>query len=108
MLWLSKLAQEGAFGGWDNEPAAICDIGGGLVRNSGCRLVCGFGSAGIENIAAPALDHPAPFLTADFEPTDGSQPMAMGNAGISNVGVVRPDGLVRGTAGLDEPKSRPR
>jgi hypothetical protein len=49
----------------------------------------GFGLAGIENTAAPTVDHLAPFLTADFELADASQPTAMGNAGIGNVDVAR-------------------
>jgi hypothetical protein len=68
----------------------------------------GFGSAGIENTAAPTSDRLAPFLTADFELADAPQPAAMGNADIGNVDVARAE-LVRGTAtdtmaASDEPK----
>ena len=70
----------------------------------------GFGSAGIQNTAAPTLDRLAPFLSADFELADASQPTAMGNAGIGNVDVARAAEPVRGaptdtTAASDEPKS---
>jgi D-alanyl-D-alanine carboxypeptidase len=70
----------------------------------------GFGSAGIENAAAPTLDRLAPFLAADVELADAPQPTAMGNAGIGNVDVAGAIELVRGTltdttAASDEPKS---
>jgi hypothetical protein len=69
----------------------------------------GFGSAGIENTAAPTLDRLAPSLTADFELADAPQPTATGNAGIGNVDVARATELVMGTAtdtmaASDEPK----
>jgi hypothetical protein len=73
----------------------------------------GFGSAGIENAAAPTLDRLAPFLAADVEladAPDAPQPTAMGNAGIGNVDVAGAIELARGTltdttAASDEPKS---
>jgi hypothetical protein len=70
----------------------------------------GFGSAGIENTAAPTLDRLAPFITADFGLTDAPQPTAMGNAGVGNVDVARAAELVSatltdGTAASNEPKS---
>jgi hypothetical protein len=70
----------------------------------------GFGSAGIENAAAPTLDRLAPFLAADVELADAPQPTAIGNAGIANVDVAGAIELVRGTltdttAASDEPKS---
>ena len=69
----------------------------------------GFGSAGIEDTAAPTLDRLAPSLTADFELADAPQPAAMGNAAIGNIDVARAAELVRGTAtdttaASDEPK----
>ena len=83
--------------------AVLCGMGG-------VAWFAGFGSAGIENTAAPTLDRLAPFLTADFELADAPQPAAMGNAGIGNVDVARAAELVRGTptdrtAASDEPKS---
>jgi hypothetical protein len=77
--------------------AVFCGMGG-------VAWFAGFGSAGIENTAAPTLDRLAPFLTADFELTDAP------NAGAGNVGVARAAELVRGTptagtAASDEPKS---
>jgi hypothetical protein len=73
----------------------------------------GFGSAGIENAAAPTLDRLAPFLAADVEladAPDAPQPTAIGNAGTANVDVAGAIELVRGTltdatAASDEPKS---
>jgi hypothetical protein len=70
----------------------------------------GFGSASIENTAAPTLDRLAPFLTADVELADPPQPTAMGNAGIGNVDVAGATELARGTptdttAASGEPKS---
>ena len=70
----------------------------------------GFGSAGIENTAAPNLDRLAPFFTADVELADAPQPTAMGNAGIGNVDVAGATELVRATptdttAASYEPKS---
>jgi hypothetical protein len=70
----------------------------------------GFGSAGIENIAAPPLYRLAPFLTADFKLTDAPPPTAMGNAGVGDVESAR-DAELGGasptdrTAASDEPKS---
>ncbi|SHJ80780.1 hypothetical protein SAMN05444159_1554 [Bradyrhizobium lablabi] len=58
----------------------------------------GFGSAGIENTAAPTLDRLAPSLTADFELADAPQPTAIGNDGIGNVDVAKAAELVSGTA----------
>ena len=83
--------------------AVLC--GTGLVA-----WFAGFGSAGIENTAAPTLDRLAPFLTADVELADPPQPTAMGKAGIGNVDVAGASELVRGTptdttAGSGEPKS---
>ena len=70
----------------------------------------GFGSAGIENTAAPTLDRLAPTLTADFELADAPQPTAMGNAAIGSVEVARAAELVRApaadtTVASDQPKS---
>jgi hypothetical protein len=73
----------------------------------------GFGSAAIENAAAPTLDRLAPFLAADVEladAPDAPQPTVMGNAGIGGVDVAGAIELVRGTltdtmAASDEPKS---
>jgi D-alanyl-D-alanine carboxypeptidase len=83
--------------------AVLCGMGG-------VAWFAGFGSAGIENTAAPTLDRVAPFLTADFKLTDTPQPTAMGNAGVGNVNLARAAELVRGTptdrtAASDEPKS---
>jgi D-alanyl-D-alanine carboxypeptidase len=68
----------------------------------------GFGSAGIENTAAPSLDRLAPFHTTDFKLTDAPQLTAMGDAGIVDIAIAAE--LVRGTptdrtAESDEPKS---
>jgi D-alanyl-D-alanine carboxypeptidase len=49
----------------------------------------GFGSAGIENTAAPALDRLAPALSADLELAGAPQPAATGNAAIGNIEVAR-------------------
>ena len=81
-----------------------------LCGTGGVAWCVGFGSAGIENTAAPTLDHLAPALTADFERADAPQPTAMGNAAIGNVDVARAAELVRGaatdtTAASAEPKS---
>jgi hypothetical protein len=78
------------------------------VRNGVVAWFAGFGSAGIENAAAPTLDRLAPFLAAEVELADGPQPTAMGNAGIGNVDVAGATELVRGTptdtpAASDEP-----
>jgi hypothetical protein len=83
--------------------AVLC--GTGVVAWFAC-----FGSTRTENTAAPTLDRLAPFLTADFEVADASQPTAIGNAGIGNVDVAGAAELVRGpasdkTAASDEPKS---
>jgi hypothetical protein len=61
--------------------AVLC--GTGVVAWFAC-----FGSTRTENTAAPTLDRLAPFLTADFEVADASQPTAIGNAGIGNVDVA--------------------
>ena len=71
--------------------AVLC--GTGIVA-----WLAGFGSSGIENTAAPTLERPAPFLTADFELADAPQLTATGNAGVGNVDVARAAELVTGTA----------
>jgi hypothetical protein len=76
----------------------------------GVAWFAGFGSAGIENTAAPILDRLAPFHTADLKLTDAPQPAAMDNAGLGNGDFARAAELVRGTptdntAASDEPKS---
>jgi hypothetical protein len=81
--------------------AVLCGMGG-------VAWFSGFGSAGIENTAAPTLDRLAPFHTTDFEVTDAPQLAAMGNADV--VEVARAAELVRGAptdspAASDEPKS---
>jgi hypothetical protein len=82
--------------------AVLCGLGG-------VAWFAGFGSAGIKNTVAPTLDRLAPFLTANFEPTDAPQPTAMGNVSIGNVDVAGAAELVSGTptdrtAASDEPK----
>lgn len=72
--------------------------------------LAGFGSAGIENTAAPTLDRLAPFLTADVERADAPQPTAMDNAGIGHIdiaGAAEPvnEPATDTTAARDEPKS---
>jgi hypothetical protein len=71
--------------------AVLCGMGG-------VAWFAGFGSAGIENTAAPTLDRLALFHTADFKLTDARQPTAMGNADIGKIKVVRAAELVRGDA----------
>jgi hypothetical protein len=101
--WLSKLAQvERLEAGIMNRrrSAAVAAVlcGTGVVA-----WFAGFGSAGIENTAAPTLDRLAPVLSADFELADAPQPTAMGNAAIGNV--VDVAGAADTTAASDEPKS---
>jgi hypothetical protein len=91
-------------------PRRSATVAAVLCGTGGVALFAGFGSAGIENTAAPTLDRLAPLLSADFELADAPQPTAMGNAGIGNVDVARDAELVRGTptdrtAASDEPKS---
>jgi hypothetical protein len=81
-----------------------------LCGTGGVGWFAGFGSAGIENTAAPTLDRLAPVLTADFGLADAPQPTAMGNAAIANIDVARAAEPVRETANdttaaSDEPKS---
>jgi hypothetical protein len=83
--------------------AVLCGMGG-------IAWFAGFGSAGIENTAAPTLEHLAPFHTADLKLTDAPQLAAMGNAGLGNVEVTSVAELVRGMptdrpTASDEPKS---
>jgi D-alanyl-D-alanine carboxypeptidase len=83
--------------------AVLCGMGG-------VAWFAGFGSAGIENTAAPTPDRLTPFLTADIKLTDAPQPTAMGNEGIGNVVVAEAADLVNATptdrtAASDEPKS---
>jgi len=78
--------------------AVLCGMGG-------VAWFAGFGSAGIENTAAPTLERLAPFHTADLKLMDASQLAALGDAGLGNV--AEP---VRGMptdmpAVSDEPKS---
>jgi hypothetical protein len=71
----------------------------------GIAWFAGFGSAGIENTAAPSLDHLPPFHTADFEHTDVPQPAGVGNVkSTQDAELVRVAPTDRPTAS-DEPKS---
>jgi hypothetical protein len=71
--------------------AVLC--GTGIVA-----WLAGFGSSGFEHTAAPSLERPAPFLTADLELADAPQPTATGSAGVGNVDVASASELVTGTA----------
>ena len=76
----------------------------------GVGWFAGFGSAGIENTAAPTLERHAPFHTADLKLMDASQLAALGDAGLGNVEVKSVAEPVRGMptdtpAVSDEPKS---
>ena len=71
--------------------AVLCGMGG-------VAWFAGFGSAGIENTAAPTLEHLAQFHTADLKLTDTPQLAAMGNAGLGNVEVASAAELVSGDA----------
>jgi hypothetical protein len=91
-------------------PRRFATITAVLCGTAGISWFVAFGSAGIENTAAPTLDRLAPFHTADFKLTDAPLPAAMGNAGVGNVEAARAAGLVRGaptdrTAASDEPRS---
>jgi hypothetical protein len=78
--------------------AVLCGMGG-------IAWFAGFGSAGIENTAAPSLDHLPPFHTADFEHTDVPQPAGVGNVkSTQDAELVRVAPTDRPTAS-DEPKS---
>jgi hypothetical protein len=79
--WLSKLAQVerlevGIMNPQRSATVAAVLCGTGVVAWFAC-----FGSARVENTAAPTLDRLASFLTADFDLADASQPTAIGNAG---------------------------
>jgi len=83
--------------------AVLCGMGG-------VAWFAGFGSAGIENTAAPTLERLAPFHTADLKLMDASQLAALGDAGLGNVEVKSVAEPVRGMptdtpAVSDEPKS---
>jgi len=83
--------------------AVLCGIGG-------VAWFAGFGSAGVENTAAPTLERLAPFHTADLKLMDASQLAALGDAGLGNVEVKSVAEPVRGMptdmpAVSDEPKS---
>jgi len=106
---MSKLAQVERSEVGIMNPRQSATVAAVLCGTGVIAWFAGFGSAGIENTAAPNLDRLAPFLTADFELADAPQPTAMGNAGIGNV-VARAAELVSGTAtdttaASDEPKS---
>ena len=58
--------------------AVLCGMGG-------VAWFAGFGSAGIENTAAPTLERLAPFHTADLKLMDASQLAALGDAGLVEV-----------------------
>jgi hypothetical protein len=108
--WLSKLAQLVRLEVGIMNPRRSATVAAVLCGTGVVAWFAGFGSAGIENTAAPTLDRLAPFLTADSELADASQPKATGNAGIGNVDVARAAEPVRGTptdttAASDEPKS---
>ena len=60
--------------------AVLCGMGG-------VAWFAGFGSAGIENTAAPTLERLAPFHTADLKRMDASQLAALGDAGLGNAEV---------------------
>jgi hypothetical protein len=80
--------------------AVLCGMGG-------IAWFAGFGSAGIENTAAPTLERLAQFRTADLKLAEAPQPEATGNAGVGNVDVARAE-LVRGMPTdrtVDDPKS---
>jgi len=83
--------------------AVLCGMGG-------VAWFAGFGSAGVENTAAPTLERLAPFHTADLKRMDASQLAALGDAGLGNVEVKSVAEPVRGMptdmpAVSDEPKS---
>jgi hypothetical protein len=108
--WLSKLAQLERLEVGIMNPRRSATVAAVLCGTGVVAWFASFGSAGTENTAAPTLDRIAPFLSADFELADTSQPTAMGNAGIGNVDVARAAEPVRGTptdttAASDEPKS---
>jgi hypothetical protein len=108
--WLSKLAQVERLEVGIMNPRRSAAVAAVLCGTGVVAWFAGFGSAGIENTAAPTLDRFAPVLTADFELADAPQPKAMGNAAIGNVDVAGAAELVRGTAtdttaASDEPKS---
>jgi hypothetical protein len=60
-----------------------------LCGTAAVAWLAGFGSAGIENAAAPTLERLAPALSADLELAAAPQPPAIGNAAIGNVEVAR-------------------
>jgi hypothetical protein len=91
-------------------PRQFATITAVLCGMVGISWFVAFGSAGVENTAAPTLDRLAPFHTADFELTDAPRPAAMGNAGVGNFEVTSVAELVRGMptdrpAVSNEPKS---
>jgi hypothetical protein len=107
--WLSQLAQVERLEVGIMNPRRSAAVAAVLCGTGVVAWLAGFGSAGIENTAAPTPDRLAPFLTADFELADAPQPTATGNAGIGNVDVARATELVMGTAtdttaASDEPK----
>ncbi|WJR80687.1 peptidase M15 [Bradyrhizobium sp. NP1] len=72
--------------------------------------LAGFGSAGIENTAAPVLDRRVPSLAANAEPADAPQATATGNAAVGNADVATAAELATrtvtdATAASDEQKS---
>jgi hypothetical protein len=108
--WLSKLAQLERLEIGIMNPRRSATMTAVFCGMGSVAWFAGFGSAGIENIAAPSLDRLASFLTADFKLTDAPQSTAMGNAGVGDVKSARDAELVGGTptdrtAASDEPKS---
>jgi hypothetical protein len=108
--WLSKLAQVERLEVGIMNPRRSAAVAAALFGTGIVAWFAGFGSAGIENTAAPTLDRLAPFLTADFKLADAPQPKATGNGAIGNIEIARTAESVTGTAtdttaASDEPKS---
>jgi hypothetical protein len=96
--WLSRLAQVERLEVRIMNPRRSTAVAALLCGTGVVAWCAGFGSAGIENTAAPTLDRLAPVLTADFERADAPQPKAMGNAAIGNVDAAGAAEPVRATA----------
>src|SRR6516162_862048 len=110
MAWLSKPAQVEHLEVAIMNPRRSATMTAVLCGMGGVAWFVGFGSAGIENTAAPTLDRPAPFNTADLKVTDAPQPTATDNAGVGHGDFARAALLVSATptdktAAPDEPKS---
>jgi hypothetical protein len=105
----SKLAQVERLEVGIMNPRRSASVAAVLCGTGIVAWFAGYGSAGIENAAAPTLDRLAPALSADVELAGAPQPTAMGNAAIGNIEVARAaepvtETATDTTAASDQPK----